>query len=118
MKIDEGCVKLITLFNELGLKTRYSCEGHGVNTFYIQFDNCVTDEQIECFLKKYINQYNHSMFSGKLSKWCRVVCGEIKYNWRYEVLNKDLADLDYLKIIKYLEYRKRFCDNQRKENVW
>lgn len=43
--LDEGIVDLVYLFNELGLKTKYSCQGHGKGDYpYIMFD--MEDEKI------------------------------------------------------------------------
>ena len=43
--------------------------GHGKQNFRIIFDNSVTDEDIEKFLKDKVNKYKHSMFLGKFVKW-------------------------------------------------
>ena len=67
--IDKDCVDLVKYFNNIGLDTKYSCSGHGEDTFEIVFEDYITDEQMEGFISKYRNKYNHSLFLGKFSKW-------------------------------------------------
>lgn len=82
VKIDLGCIELVTLFNKFGLKTKYSCQGDYLkNNFIIVFDKSVTDEQMELFLSKFKNNCGHSPILGKFSKWCRLIDNTITYNW-------------------------------------
>jgi hypothetical protein len=91
--IDINCIPMVKFFNDVGLTTKFSCEGDSLNTFKIIFADKVTDKQIEDFLlqSQNINQYGHTFFLGTISKWTRVISGEIKSNWVYEVHNVDLA---------------------------
>lgn len=105
-EFDEHCIKLVKLFNEeLELPTKYSCQGHEydpLNAYSIMFQDHVSDADIENLIVKFTNKYNHSCFQGKFVKWCRVMCGEIKYNWIYQVTTKSdasnysKANQDYL----------------------
>lgn len=97
--IDKDCVDLVEYFNDIGLDTKYSCSGHGEDTFEIVFEDYIADEQIEAFISKYRNKYNHSLFLGKFSKWCRVMNGELKYNWIYTAKDVRDAKITYMRII-------------------
>ena len=103
IEIDDECVDLVEHFNSIGLDTKFCCSGHGKDTFEIMLEDYITDKQIEDFLLAntidYGNGYVHSWFSGKLQKWCRVVSGEIKYNWIYSAYDIDEARRDYMRIL-------------------
>lgn len=93
--IDDKCYPMVKLFNEKGLTTKYSCEGHNGNNFSIIFDQEVKDEQIEALLIKHLNKFNHSNLVGKFTKWCRPINGEIKYSWMYSAPTASFAERDY-----------------------
>lgn len=102
-KIDKKCIPLVKFFNENGLETKYSCEGHDrsfMNSFYIMFSDNIDDTDIADFIDKFSNKYQHSPFMGKFLKWCRKMNGRISYNWVYEVSygdyknNQNFADID------------------------
>lgn len=95
INIDDKCYPLVKLFNDMGLPTRHSCEGHGIYEFSIIFEDEVTDKQIEDLLLKYINKYGHSHIYGKFQKWCRVMNNKIKYSWMYIAPSVDYANRDY-----------------------
>lgn len=105
-KIDMECRELVKFFNENGLPTNLSCQGHdNFNNYFISFDDTVTDNDIANFLLKYSNKYNHSPFVGKFVKWARKISGEIKMNWRYTIATKN-NQLDYTFAKKDLETMK------------
>lgn len=81
--IDSECVDLVILFNKIGLATKYSCQGHTLNSYEIMFSEEVDDDKIEEFIMKFDNKYSHSPFVGKFFKWKRKVSGEIANNWVY-----------------------------------
>lgn len=97
--IDKDCVDLVKYFNSIGLDTKYSCSGHGEDTFEIVFEDYITDEQMEGFISKYRNKYNHSLFLGKFSKWCRVMSGKMVYNWIYTAKDVRSAKITYMRIL-------------------
>lgn len=97
--IDKDCVDLVKYFNNIGLDTKYSCSGHGEDTFEIVFEDYIADEQMESFISKYKNKYNHSLFLGKFSKWCRIMSGKVVYNWIYIVKDVRSAKITYMRII-------------------
>lgn len=104
-EIDTNAVALVKLFNEIGLKTEFSCAGHKeTDSFYIIFDNSVTDEDIHRFLLKFDKHYTHSPFAGQFVKWCRKISGELVDTWMYECLPVNrlaylTAELDYETIL-------------------
>lgn len=91
-EVDVECRDLVRLFNECGLKTKYSCQGHNggvLDYYYIMFDDNITDSHIESFIGKFENKHSHSPFVGKFVKWMRKIPGEIKCNWMYQLTGKD-----------------------------
>ena len=81
-------MELVKFFNEYGLKTKFSCQGHPSDTlgsYYIMFDNIVTDDDIKSFIVLFNNIYTHSPFVGEFVKWMRKISGEIVCNWMYQI---------------------------------
>lgn len=102
-EIDELCRPIVKFFNEVGLTTKFSCQGHDCksnNEFHIMFHESVTDDMISEFISKYSSKYNHTPFIGKFSKWIRKCNGEIIGNWEYRIgygnylANQSFAELD------------------------
>ena len=105
IEIDDECVNLVEYFNSIGLDTKFCCSGHGKDTFEIMFEDYITDKQIEDFLLKNTIEfksndfiYVHSYFTGRFEKWCRVMTGNIKYNWTYSAKDIESAKRDYLRM--------------------
>jgi hypothetical protein len=112
-QIDSLCIPFIQFFNEIGLTTKYSCQGHDnklSNKFYIMFDDNVDDKKIERLIINCSNLHNHFSFRGQFVKWARKLNGKIQYNWMYETnvgdyqLNQTLAHTD-LKLMQSI-YKK------------
>lgn len=80
---DEDCRYACDFFNSVGLKTKYSCSGHGLDEFYIMFDESVESYLIELF-QMYAFDKNPM---GQFVLWKRLVHldGESHYwnNWMY-----------------------------------
>ena len=52
--IDPGVISMVKFFNENGLPTHMSCQGHNKTTmsmFWIEFDRSVTEDNILNFMK-------------------------------------------------------------------
>ena len=105
VEIDDDCINLVQFFNSIGLDTKFCCSGHGKGNFEIMFEDYITDKQIEDFLLKNTAEfkskdfiYVHSYFSGRFEKWCRVMTGNIKYNWIYSTTDIESAKRDYLRM--------------------
>ena len=103
--IDVECVKMVQLFNNIGLTTKFSCKGDGFGDYEIMFADDITDEDIIKFLSKLSNKYDHSPFCGRFMKWGRKMSGNIKFNWVYRNIDYKHADIDYNTIIKLLNIK-------------
>lgn len=103
IKVDVECVDLVKLFNQEGLKTKHSCQGDDRNDFNIIFDDEVTDSDMENFISKFKNEYGHSPFMGKFSKWCRLMNNTITYNWMFRAKDSNAAIITYLRIKSVLD---------------
>jgi len=91
-EIDELCRPMVQFFNGQGLTTKFSCQGHDNsfrNQFDIIFDENVTDDDICNFISKYSNDFDHTPFVGKFTKWIRKVNNIITCNWCYTVAYGD-----------------------------
>lgn len=90
---DEDCRFACDFFNSVGLKTQYSCSGHGTGEFYIIFDDSVESYLIELFQ---LYAFDKNPF-GRFVMWKRLVHidGEPQYwnNWMY-CLKVDFRNLD------------------------
>lgn len=90
---DEDCRFACDFFNSVGLKTKYCCSGHGVDEFYIVFDDSVESPLIELF-QMYAFDKNPL---GQFVMWKRLVHidGESQYwnNWMY-CMNVGFRNLD------------------------
>jgi len=84
---DEDCRYACDFFNSVGLKTKYSCSGHGVDEFFIMFDDSVDSHLIELF-QMYAFDKNPL---GQFVMWKRLVHEGDKThywnNWMYCVNN-------------------------------
>jgi len=103
-EIDVECRQMVKLFNDIGLTTKFSCQGHNnilQNSFQIIFDDLINDNSIINFISKFNNVYTHPPFQGKFLKWMRKMNGKIVSNWTYEIsygnykTNIKLAKIDY-----------------------
>ena len=107
VEIDDECVDLVLFFNKIGLKTKFSCQGHEpYEPFEIIFDDSVTDDQIIKFLSVNLNSYQHSNAIGKFAKWHRYMSGQLAINWIFTCRTIEWAKISY----------KRFTDDMTKYN--
>lgn len=93
-EIDTLCVPFINFFNNIGLKTVGSCEGHNnanLHKFYIDFSKEVSDDDIHYFMKKFpapfYGVHNNMQIKGHFIKICYGFSnnGSLIENWRYVV---------------------------------
>ncbi|QDY27049.1 hypothetical protein [Clostridium botulinum] len=100
IEIDDKCVPLVKYFNEIGLDTKYCCQGHNdYENFNIMFEEYITDEQMINFISEYSTKHKHSPFLGKFVKWYRKMSGEIVCNWMYIVNTYEEANVTYNRLI-------------------
>ena len=75
--IDKGCVKLVTLFNNIGIETEFCCDGHEKDNFYILFSDKVTDLDVLNIIKGCSND-DCTLLCGSLKNWIKKASEEIK----------------------------------------
>lgn len=90
---DEDCRFACDFFNSVGLTTKYSCSGHGIDEFCIIFDDSVESYLIELFQLYAFDK--HPL--GRFVMWKRLVHidGKDYYwnNWMY-CMNAGFRNLD------------------------
>ena len=68
-KLDPGVINLVKYFNEVGLKTSMSCQGHGItnmSVFWIEFSKSITESDIVDFMSKHSHMWiKHDKTVGK-----------------------------------------------------
>lgn len=119
-EIDPLCVPMVELFNNIGLKTIYSCQGHKNKEdrenfkFWIMFDNTVDDDDVVSFLQKMTTKSKNypsltTTLAGNFYKWVRIAGkNELLINWMYECdyrkvkTNHEVAASDFKRIVKML----------------
>ena len=119
-EIDPLCVPLVQLFNNIGLKTIYSCQGHKNKEdkenfkFWIMFDGTIDDEDIISFLQDMTTPSKNypsltTTIGGNFYKWIRIAGeNELLINWMYECdyrkvkTNQEVAVSDFKRMVKIL----------------
>lgn len=67
-KLDPEVIPLVRYFNQAGLPTCMSCQGHNkpnMSMFWIEFDRSVTHEDIIEFEREHTNQYGGFCSNGR-----------------------------------------------------
>ena len=67
-KLDQEVIPLVRYFNQVGLPTCMSCQGHNstnMSMFWISFDKSVTNEDIINFQRKHTNEYGGFCCNGR-----------------------------------------------------
>lgn len=106
-ELDPGVVSIVGYFNDHGLPTVMSCEGHDktkMSMLWIQFDDSVTEDDIINFQLKHTDPYWDSFAScGRLVQ--RVYWGgtSVVKTWQYMAATKEAAAFD----LKYWMERDR-----------
>lgn len=96
-ELDPGVVPLVRYFNENGLPTTMSCEGHNkpnMSIFWIEFDKTVSEEDILKFQRKHLNEHDSFCSCGRFAR--RLIYGTIcpSYAWNYYAANVEAANQD------------------------
>ena len=101
IKIDSQCYEIVKYFNNIGLKTKYCCNGHYRQGLYVIFDDNITDKNIEDFIKE-----TEGVGGGSFYKWTRMLNGKISSNWIYQFyLTYNITEL-VLNTVKYFNMYK------------
>ena len=99
-KLDPGVRDMVQYFNEQGLETLMSCEGHypeeqRMALFWISFAPHITQQDIQNFMKRHLNKYHHFTSAGHFVKRFYIYDGDKpREQFMYEVGCKGAADLD------------------------
>lgn len=100
VEIDKLCVPLVKFFNEIGLHTKFCCEGHKPNeSFMIMFEDYMDDATMVKFIESYSNKHDHTPFLGRFDKWYRKMNGDIVSSWMYVTDDKIKAEVDYQRMV-------------------
>lgn len=85
-EIDEKCREFVKYFNDIGMKTLFSCQGHDRpldHSYEIIFDKCVSDDMIQSFIQSISQGKTHTPLVGNIMKWIRWDMGRVAENWMY-----------------------------------
>ena len=69
--LDSEVIPLVKFFNDNGLKTYMSCQGHNktnMSMYWIQFHKSVTEEDILEFMRKHPGKYGSFFSNGRFAK--------------------------------------------------
>lgn len=100
---DPLVIPMVEYFNESGLKTCLSCQGHNrtyLSMFWIEFDRSVTEEDILNFMKKHLTAQGTFVSCGRFAKRLigfynpRTVEWGKEYLWCYFAATQEAADTD------------------------
>ena len=101
--IDPGVISMVKFFNENGLPTHMSCQGHNktnMSMFWIEFDRSVTEDNVLNFMKDHLNAQGTFVSCGRFAKrligfynaktteWSKAE------SWCYFAATVDAADAD------------------------
>ena len=104
--LDPLVIPMVEYFNESGLATSMSCQGHNKTTmsmFWIEFDTSVTEEDILSFMQKHLTCYGTFISCGRFAKRvigfhnARTTEWSKEEFWCYFAATQDAADADLQK---------------------
>ena len=104
--MDEGVKALVEFFNERGLTTHMSCEGHypekpSMSMFWISFDKSVSIDDLLSFMENHRDEYGVFFFFCSFAE--RIGMGYTPFfELCYFAANKEVAKMD-LEKFKRLE---------------
>lgn len=98
--LDPEVVEMVQFFNENGLVTRMSCQGHNetnMSMFWIEFDPSITLEDIVKFQKEFINWQGNFCSNGSFAEIVYYAEEAVHRHWRYmaatiKAANEDLEE--------------------------
>ena len=101
--IDAKCVDLVELFNQIGLKTEFSCCGHRRCVFQIIFNQSVEDSDIYGLINNISAGRYQTPLMGVFMKLVRYVNGSMQSNWVYQINEHpyQCAKIDYEFLSKF-----------------
>ena len=87
-ELDPLVVPMVKYFNENGLKTIMSCQGHNktnLSMFWIQFDESVTSEDIQEFMRNHLDDSGWFPSDGRFAR--RMYCGYSRTKKEWHEIN-------------------------------
>lgn len=133
-KIDEVCIPFCDLFNRIGLKTTYCCEGHPYSEdreqnnefFHVIFSNNLPDAEVHTLIElseEANTDARHRFPQGFFYKWYRSVGGIVTGTWIYKITVYDpdfkahaiQVELERLQAAEQLYLKKR---EERKDDMF
>lgn len=104
--LDPLVIPMVKFFNDSGLKTYMSCQGHNntnMSMFWIQFDESVTEDDILNFMKTHLTYYGTFVSNGRFAKRIIGFYNARNTNWSkeefwcYFAATQEAADADLQK---------------------
>ena len=103
-ELDKRVIPLVQFFNENGLPTCMSCQGHNktnMSMFWIEFDKTVTQDDIVKFMRNHLNWMGNFCSCGRFAK--RIIAftsvddqsEAVRECWCYFAATIDAADSDF-----------------------
>lgn len=101
--LDPKVIPMVRFFNENGLKTSMSCQGHNKTDqsfFWILFDDSVAEEDIQRFMQNHLSRFGQFCSNGKFVKqlYGGYQVTSQQWNmigtWRYLAATQEAADED------------------------
>ena len=96
--LDPYTTLLVKFFNEQGLTTTMSCQGHNKTNqsmFWIQFDSSITTDDIIRFQRQHLNEYGNFCSCGRFVIRILAFSNDIRYTWEYMAATIEAASEDY-----------------------
>lgn len=103
-ELDKGVIPLVRFFNENGLPTNMSCQGHNktnMSMFWIEFDQIVTKDDIVRFMRSHLNWMGSFCSCGRFAKRVIAYTNTADYSesvrecWYYFAATVEAADADF-----------------------
>lgn len=108
--IDELCIPLCDIFNELGITTLFCCQGHEEgDTCTIMFESSIGDDEIINFIKFANDIWPDCIYWGDFLKWHRYHNGVLLVNWLFKITGtledmKDSIEIATKRLRKVADY--------------
>lgn len=96
-ELDKEVIPLVRYFNESGLPTCMSCQGHNktnLSMFWIQFDKSITMDDIVGFMRQHLNWAGMFCSSGRFAKRIFASHNAVYECWCYFAATVEAARAD------------------------
>lgn len=95
--LDLGVIPLVQFFNERGLVTHMSCQGHNktnMSMFWIEFDPSVKEDDIVKFQREHLNKWGGFNSNGRFVLRLIASATGVAHSWEYMAATQEAADMD------------------------